>query len=125
MPSASRHQKWNLHRVHGPRKALVVMRVAGEDRMRPQPRRRAGAINIRQQQRAAAMLFTASERRMMHRDNHRTGKLVALHPLQRRRQKSDLAAIEYRILPVLAPDDSRVLEHIAVHPQDATERTFL
>ena len=71
VPTAPRHEKWNLHRSHRQRKTLVVMRMAGKDRMRPHPRRRAGRIDIRQHQRAAAVLFAPSERRMMHRNNHR------------------------------------------------------
>ena len=116
--------KRNLHRVHRAGEALIVMCVAGEDRMRPRCCRRAGAIDVRQHQWALAALRAPGERRMMRRDNHRTGKVVALHSFQRRRQKRYLAVIEHRILPVFTGYRSRILEHVAVKPQDANEWCF-
>ena len=52
--------------------------------------------------------------------NHRAGKLVALHPLQRRCQKGDLAVIEHLVLPFLARDNSGSSSTLLYNPRMRT-----
>src|ERR1700761_406293 len=90
MASTPCHKKWNLQFVDGPRIALVVVRVSGENRVRVDACCLARGVNIRQHLRAPAVDRSTRKRRVMNRNDDRSGITFALDALKRSGEKGDL-----------------------------------
>src|SRR5271155_2880785 len=97
----------NLETVNRPRIALVVVRVSGQVRMRPNTHFLAYAVDIGQHRWASAVRAAARIRRMVRGNDHGLSRGLRLR--ERRREKRELLVVNRRSFVTLTRDHPRIL----------------